>query len=412
MTSRIISLWFIFICSVLLGPQIQNVFAQKSLQESNSQALTQSTPRLVRVAVIRNAKHLNLAIKGPYKILALQTNDVLFEGMSLRRAKVLPFSWGLQIDQLRFKLYGIEVVPKRRSAIYINRRRFRGNIGIIREKDLTLLVVNHLDLEDYLYGVLYHEVSHWWPIEVLKAQAIAARTFAIYQIQQNASKDYDLTCDVYSQVYGGATSERFRTTRAVKRTRGKVLTYQGKIFPAYYHATCGGHTEDASVLWKTDLPPLKGVACDFCRSSPHIRWVQDIPLSEIEEKLSKGGSFRGDIRSIVPLDRDESARIINLGISTTEGDVTIPAKEFRMKLGANLIRSTNFIVKLQSGLFRLGGATLKLGKSRPIYAHFEGRGWGHGVGLCQWGAYLMAREDYKAEEILKFYYPGTEIHSR
>jgi stage II sporulation protein D len=231
-------------------------------------------------------------------------------------------------------------------------------------------------------------------VDSLKAEVIAFRTFALYKMQENAQKDFDLTSDVYSQSYGGRFAERYRLNKAVDETRGLVLTYKGKIIPAFYHATCGGHTEDASLFWNIDIPPLKGVPCGFCQDSPHFKWHNVLSLKEIRDALVKGGLRIGDIKDLVILGRDKSDRITDLKIVTDKKDIRVLAKDFRNMLGPNIIKSTNFQVRVVDG-----------------DAVFEGFGWGHGVGLCQWGGYFMAKHGYDYKQILEYYYPGTQISS-
>jgi len=361
---------------------------------SYEQAEDKYNPPIIRVAVIRGKASLSLSVTRPFKILALNNQQCLYEGGRTRNVSVKAIQEGIRFGDKDFMIYGIKVVPSKDASIAINGRKFRGNIDIIRAKDKTLLVVNHINVEDYIRGVLYHEVSHWWPKEALRAQAITARTFALYQAEVNKDKDYDVTSDIYSQVYGGATSEKFRATRAVRRTEAQVLKYNGEIFPTYYHATCGGRTEDASVLWNTDLPVLKGVLCNFCQRSPHYKWQVDIPINKIEKALRKKGFSVGKIKYIRLQGLNKSGRILKLRIGTEEGVTLISTKEFRQILGPNVIRSRRFICRVNDGL-----------------AYFKGIGWGHGVGMCQWGTYFMARKGYAAEQILKRYYPGAEIEA-
>ena len=349
-------------------------------------------PPIVRVAVIKGVKDLILSVRGKVQIRPFQSDDILYEADSLAKSEASAQSWGVKIADMDFKFYGIRIIPSNEATIDIGKRSFRGEVDIIRQKDETLLVVNHIIVEDYLKGVLYHEVSHWWPIAVLEAQAIASRSFALYQAAANKNRDYDLETDVYSQVYGGATSERYRTNKAVVNTAGKVLMYKDKILPAYFHATCAGHTEDASVLWKTDLTPLKGVICGFCNRSPHFHWKKRILVKDIQKAIGIK-----NIKSILPKKFDSSGRIVALDIQTSEGKITeYSAKDFRQKLGGNTIKSAIFTVSIR----------LKRGKK---YAYFEGAGWGHGVGMCQWGAFGMARKGHNAQDILKHYYPGADI---
>lgn len=346
----------------------------------------------VRVAVIREAPEITLKIKGDYHIYGLPILESLKEGTNLSKVSVKPTYSGMSMGNEQLKIYGIKIKTDDATDININGRKFRGEMDIIRTEDLRLLVINHLDIEDYIGGVLYHEVSHWWPMEALKAQAIAARTFAIYKSLEAANKDYDLRSDIYSQVYGGKTAERFRTIRAVEETAGKILAYKQEILPAYYHATCGGHTEDASILWNTNLAPLRGRPCRYCERSPHFNWVREISLDSIEKRLNKSGYKIRDVRGIKTSSRSASGRIKTISIVDSLGVEKIPVNKFRLAVGPNVVKSANFTVRVKDG-----------------NAIFKGKGWGHGVGMCQWGAYFMARRGLKATDILRFYYPGAEI---
>jgi stage II sporulation protein D len=346
----------------------------------------------IRVCVIDSSDSIRLFVKGAWRISAIHSDEVLKEGQNLS-SKVNATKGGILIAGREFKTSGITVSAAEGANLFVNDRRFGGSLDIIRRPDLKLTIVNHINVEEYLYGVLYHEVSHRWPMEALKAQAIAARTFALYSRSQNKSKEYDLTSDIYSQVYGGKASERWITNKAVDLTRGLVLTYNGDLFPAYYHATCAGKTEDAANLWAVDLPSLKGVECPYCKDSPHYRWKTAIPLEEIKEKLNATGHVTDEIESIKVLSRNGSGRTEKLQIQDSSGTLTIiTAKEFRQILDPNVLKSTNFDVEIESSS-----------------AVFSGLGWGHGVGMCQWGAYGMAKALKTSDEILKYYYPGAEI---
>jgi stage II sporulation protein D len=346
----------------------------------------------IRVAIADNRQAAQLGISGKYSITDIDSNRVLAEGPRLS-AKLTPAAEGVKIGPKTFRSRAIRIMTPGDTDILVDSRRFRGEIDIVRKDDGRILVINRIGLEDYLYGVLYHEVSHRWPMEVLKAQAITSRTFAMYQIGQNTAKAYDVRNDVYSQMYGGRTSEKWATTRAVNLTKGKVLTYKGEIFPAYFHATCAGHTEDASNLWKTDILPLKGVACGFCKGSKHYRWVLEIPLEDLKARLKKSGYPIDDIVSVSVLSKNMSGRAQDIEIKGASGaGLVIKAKEFRQMFGPDVIRSTKFDIK-----------------SADRQVIINGLGWGHGVGMCQWGAFGMACDGKKAEEILGYYYPGAEV---
>ncbi len=346
----------------------------------------------VRVAVINDADEVNLKIKGRYGIYALPLLETLRQESDLKKARISPTNSGILIGLEPFDVYGVRIKPVGTANIYVNNRKFRGDIDIIRTEKTKLLVINHVDIEDYVSGVLYHEVSHLWPLEALKAQAIASRTFAVYKTIESLGHDYDMTSDIYSQVYGGKTSERYKTSKAVRETKGKILIYKDKVLPAYFHATCGGETEDASLLWNVDMPPLKGRPCPYCQRSPHFKWSATISLRDIEAGLTKGGSKIKDIQDIKILAKDRSGRVSEVNVVGTLGNETISANRFRLAVGPNILRSANFDVVIK-------------GNS----AVFSGKGWGHGVGMCQWGAYYMSKKGFSCDDILQFYYPGAVI---
>ena len=347
--------------------------------------------KYIRVAVMEDASSLSLKAPGHYEIRDSRTQKVLSRGRNLKTT-VTTYKNGILLGKVTSNTPKLFIKTDESGIIVINGRRLRGNIELIKKDNGKIVAVNHIDLEDYVKGISVREISHYWPPEALKAEVIVFRTFAIYKMGESAGKDYDLTSDIYSQVYSGTAAERYRINKAVDETRGLVLTYKGRILPAFYHATCAGHTEDASMLWNINLAPLKGIPCGFCRESPHFSWHYVGSPDEIKEKLSKAGYKTEDIKDIIILGKDNSGRITDLKIVSGKKDLKISAKDFRDIMGPNIIKSTNFSVNVI--------------KDDVV---FEGFGWGQGVGLCQWGAYFMAKQGYTADEILKYYYPGTEI---
>ena len=347
---------------------------------------------IVRVCIMDDREELPVWLKNDYRIYAVNSDKTVMEGYRMA-AKVTPSKDGIMIGKTEVKAPGIKIKEARSAKIFIGGKCFRGDVDIIKNDNGRLMAINYVALEDYLYGVLYHEVSHRWPMEVLKAQAIAARTFALLQARNNKLQVYDLRSDIYSQVYGGSGSEKWSTNMAVNKTRGMVITYKGDLLPAYYHATCAGRTEDASNLWKVDMPPLDGVVCGFCERSPYYKWTKSMPLWKIEEKLNAGGYKIGRITSVSVVSRNPSGRVDKIEVRDASGtSVVLTGKDFRQMLGPNELRSTNFDASV-----RMSSLVM------------EGQGWGHGVGMCQWGAFGMANSGRKAEEIIRHYYPGSEI---
>lgn len=348
---------------------------------------------VIRVAIFQDAPSFYIKIKGNFEVRDLTNNRIIRKGKNLKKQKIEVSPNKIIFPGITKGFSRLQVVPLKKGYISINNRVFRGKINFIHRASSNILVVNEIGLEDYVRGIICKEIAPWWPMDALKAQSIIARTYALYQKQFTKNKDFDLTDDVYSQVYGGKTSERWRTNRAVNLTRGKSITFGGVLFPAYYHATCGGHTEDALQLWNVELLPLKGVYCSFCNGSPHFRWKQEISLKEIKSKLADKGYLCPEIISDVEIiARNSSGRVIHLRISGQDEILEVSAKDFRQALGPNVIRSTNFTLRVAFGI-----------------AYFEGLGWGHGVGLCQWGMYFMAKNGYSFEQILKYYFPQSKV---
>jgi len=350
-------------------------------------------PEIVRVAIVRDARELDLAIHGSYRLRDLSTGLVIGKGTYLVDSKVRLLNRGILVGLDVYATKRLIIEPSRDASIIIDERPFRGQITLIRTADNHITVVNNINVEDYVKGILYHEVSNHWPMEALKAQAVASRTYALYSINP-ADKPYDLTNDIYSQVYGGRSSERYRTDLAVDYTRGQVLTYDNKIIPAYFHATCGGMTEDAQALWHLpDIPPLRGVPCGFCVNSPHFHWKKNLRLKNIQDALNLHGYKVGSIKDISIVDRDRSERIDHLKITQRNGEgLIIRGKDFRDLMGPNVIDSNNYEIVMQG-----------------YYVDLIGKGWGHGVGMCQWGALGMARQQFTYRQILAYYYPQSVL---
>jgi stage II sporulation protein D len=273
----------------------------------------------------------------------------------------------------------------------------RGALVIIA-RDAGLLVVNDLDLEAYVKSVVPSEVPVTWPFEALKAQAIVARTFALHKKGERGGQAFDVDATVQSQVYGGLGSEDPRASEAVDATAGIVVMHEGRLALTPYHSTSAGPTEDAAEVWGIDLPYLKGVACPFDEDSPVYRWERRLPFDDIESALREAGHAVGSMATLTPLGRNRSGRVSAVRILHSEGELILKGELLRRIIGYQRLSSMRFdVVDVEAG--PRGGFDVRV----------RGGGWGHGVGLCQWGMKTLSERGWTADRIIDYYYPGTNL---
>ena len=278
----------------------------------------------------------------------------------------------------------MEMLGTKKGDLLIAGTHYSGNIEIWKG-DRSLYLINELPLEDYVESVVAAEVGTNWDLEALKAQAVIARTYAVYKKSQNPDSKFHITSSVMNQVYKGNNSEVL-ISFAVKETAGEILTYKGKPIEAFYHSTSCGRTEDPEEVFGVSYPYLKSVETD-CSLSPYWDWVRKIPKEEIQKDLNINELKDISIRSYT-----STGRVRELTVESDSGNSVIKATEFRKLLGWSRLPSTSFSMKVNGDSVT-----------------FEGKGYGHGVGLCQWSALQMAKEGKSYREILSYFYPGTEI---
>jgi stage II sporulation protein D len=251
--------------------------------------------------------------------------------------------------------------------------------------DNGLYIINELPLEDYVKDVVAVEIRPDWEAEALKAQSVISRTYALFQKKKNGNSIYHIASSVINQVYKGNNPD-IRVSNAVEATKGEILTFDNSLIEAFYHSTCGGKTENPEDVFGKSYPYLKSVESP-CDLSPYAEWERNIEIKDIEEALNIPKIQELSINSYT-----STHRVKELNIKTNSVHTIINAIDLRKALGWKNLPSTNFRVS------RVGDSIV-----------FKGKGYGHGVGLCQWGALQMAREGKNYKEILAFYYPGTVI---
>jgi stage II sporulation protein D len=311
-----------------------------------------------------------------------------------------------------FAEQSIELVPHGLKPVYLGTakgtRQFRGVLRLIREASAAGSLVNVVGIEDYLVSVVSAEMPADFHEQALRAQAIAARTYALYAQQSGGGRrDWDVLATEGSQMYVGVDVPKRAqpAERAVRGTRGLVCTWASpdgeRIFCTFYSSTCGGSSQDASpVRNQPPIPPLAGgVACDYCRKSPNYRWGPlRISKAMILQRLrDKYPAFRAldDVATMEVVDRTRQARPVRFALSDGEHRAEIIAENFRLVVdpSGRELKSTFFepVVEEDAIVF------------------LDGRGFGHGMGMCQYGADGLARTGQTAQQILAFYYPASHV---
>lgn len=272
------------------------------------------------------------------------------------------------------------------SFMSVAGRMFRGRIEVISSvKGLT--AVNALHIEEYVRGVINKEIMPGWHIEAKKAQAVLARTYAVHKkVMRPRNALYDLDPTVLDQVYGGLDKEDMTANQAVAETRGEILSYNDLPAEIYFHSTCGGRTASAKEVWGKEVPYLVPVKCDHCKNSSLYRWTRILDADEVSKKLAAAGYAVGTLKKVRVEKGDlrVAAVIVN--------GRRIEVNQFRKAVGYTTVYSNDFSVTLSGGKLALAG-----------------KGFGHGVGACQYGMAGMAQAGKNWREILRHYLPGAEI---
>lgn len=289
----------------------------------------------------------------------------------------------------------ISVEPKGEGYIWIGDRWYRGAV-ILTPHQGGVTAVNYVDLEKYLYSVLGAEMSSDWPQEALKAQAVAARTYALHE-RERSEEIYDVTDDQFSQVYQGIVTESPATYAAVDGTANQILVYNGQIILAVFHSASGGHTENVEDIWMNPLPYLRGVP-DFDQGTPGYEWSETFSRADLTQRIPGVGN----IISLTPERTTPHGSIVTLKVIGETGTKVMRGEEIQRVLGLRSIRFN--ITPNYSPIARTTGSS-----ALPSSFEIKGLGFGHAVGMSQWGAYNLAKQGYNYQQILSYYYQGASL---
>ncbi|MCM8817955.1 MAG: SpoIID/LytB domain-containing protein [Candidatus Omnitrophica bacterium] len=253
-------------------------------------------------------------------------------------------------------------------------------------------VFKKVELENYIAGVVSKEMGEKWPEESLKAQAVVSRTYLIWKMQTKKNSFYDIENSIYHQVFEDCKSEKIK--KLVNETRGEIIvTHDEKIVPVFFHACSGGYTANPSDVWGGIYPYNISIVDYYCKDSPYLRWKKTLTKKYLSEILGI------QIKKLEVIERDKSGRIKILHIIDKNDKINeLSGHKFRLKVNEKTKVSFNNPYIIPSTMFEIediGNAII-----------FKGQGYGHGVGLCQYGAKKMAEEGFNYREILKFYFPN------
>lgn len=367
------------------------------------EAIPQDLNRNLRVGIFTGVKELYLKYAG----------DVIKITPSGKNIKLQAGSQSMEMENREFANEDGSCIAVAADSKSLQRACYPGSV-LFRSTNGKLDAINSVDVEDYLRGVVPYEIGRLDSsrVEALKAQAVAARTYAYKHFNSREAIGFDVYADTKDQVYKGLEGATPLTDDAIKATAGVVMTYNGEFIIAYYHSTCGGETETLATWNRPDLPYLQSRpdkrpdGSAWCNESSYMKWERrftekEMPdlfkknLNESKAKLSdpKTGDFK-KIKSIAIKDTLPSGRILTLQVKTDKGSFEVLTDRTRwlFKKGGNILPSSFFKVKKEGNEWVVTGT-----------------GFGHGVGMCQMGVRARALAGQSYQEILTHYYPGITL---
>ncbi|MCX7611591.1 MAG: SpoIID/LytB domain-containing protein [Ignavibacterium sp.] len=340
------------------------------------------------------------------KVILKNSQIINIDKKSILKFSIVNNSIKLEVN--RNKLFSDEFIlaPQKDDFNIINGKKYKGNFIISRERN-KLFLINSLYLEDYVKGVMLKEIpkgNNNVNNEAIKAMAVVIRTYALNKINESKIL-FDTFNDVRDQVYGGASYEDEQINKLVDLTKGKTLFYREELAKVFYHSTCGGKTENIENVFSSEpFPYLKSIQDGDinCKISPKFQWKESFSESLIIKRLKESNYVSGSnlsLKEINILSRFSSGRVKELEIVLLENNrlkrISIHSNKIRFVLKnfkGEILPSTNFQIEIKNGMYE-----------------FIGKGYGHGVGLCQWGAINLSRSGWNYKDILYFYFPKTEI---
>ncbi len=359
-------------------------------------------PPDIRVLLKNNIRETEIEINRPYNITDYNGKEILASGTKLNRSVIFVESGEFRTrpittdstyrNSATFAMAdGIVSIITKSGFVKINKLKYRGKLILVPRDNNRFSVLEEIGIEEYLPGVIEGEMPVKWKNDAIQAQVVAARSFAIYKVKSKGNALYHI--NKIDLAYKGSYMNQSKVKKIVDKSRGTVMVYNWELMPGYFHSACGGHTEDVSHVFNLkSIPPLSGVDCGHCNNSRYFSWKMKLGKKEIEKKMSTTKIKVKSVRKLITEEIGPGGHCSTIKIEHEGGTKRINANDFRLLVGPNSLRSTSFKVKDKGRSFII-----------------EGSGWGHGVGLCQYGTQDMAKSGFKWFDILKHYYPKVDL---
>jgi len=352
----------------------------------------------IDVRLVTTRSTVDVAATGAWSVYDNAGNETIDDGQVSKKGRLSLRGDGLRLAGKPLGTLPLELRPRGKGQVIVEGVRYHGLLRLERDADGALLVINRVAVDDYLKGVLPGEMPDRFGQEALRAQAVAARSYALAEVAERGW----VHPDARSQVYGGVDAETFLASRAVSQTSGEVLTFESRVITAWFHSTCGGSTQPARNMFRFAPSGVmdRFVPCKDCKDSSAYSWRRSIPGAEVcaAAGLPDGAKLLG----VEPLEADFNGfpgRPARLLVRSDRGQAEIGANDLRSRVSRGKPTADQLLSTRWNQPARVVSGRLVV----------NGNGWGHGVGLCQWGAGGHASRGASYRAILRRYYPGAEL---
>lgn len=373
----------------------------------NLNDVSAETQPYIRVGLLQGQSEVNISANNDFVVKDID-NKKNYKFKQMEQVNIHQQERKVYVNKKGKETTTIVVAVKDNAPVIVNGKRYRGSL-IIQPHKAGLTVINRLLIDEYLYGVIPEEMPASWHIEALKAQAIAARTFALYDKldRKHTKEGFDVCATTDCQVYGGIDSEASSTNKAVNATKGQIITYLHQPICAVFHASSGGATEDSINVWGVKVPYLQAVD-DKEEQSPYQEWTVQTTVENLNKALNSYGNI-GTLKEIdfsnLKQDPQKASKPQMIKFIGDKKSLELTKTQLRDLLK---LKSSNFTINIAGEKTKQMPTKLKLDKISKQLT-INGSGFGHRLGMSQWGAKSLADKGKNYQQILYHYYENVNI---